>query len=239
MKILKFMQKLFLFREYLFPLNCAVCGGDLLNEAEAWFGLCEECAGRFPLEQGRRCAVCGRPLISELEICMKCRKSGENAYDGMTLLYPYAGVMQTLLQAYKFGKHRPVSRFFAGKLILAADALAGIAPGIPWIPVPPRPGKVKAQGWDQVEYIARALEKHHGIPVRRCLKRLASKTQKALGKQDRMTNLKGRILCVQKPPEEAILFDDVLTTGSTMNVCAETLKASGAKKVHGICLFFG
>jgi ComF family protein len=170
---------------------------------------------------------------------MNCRKSGDASYDGMTLLYPYAGIMQTLLQAYKFGKHRSLGRFFAGKLVLAADTLAGAARGAPWIPVPPRPGKVKSQGWDQVECIARILEKHHGVPVQRCLKRLASKTQKALGKQDRLTNLKGRIVCVQKPPEEAIIFDDVFTTGATMNVCAETLKASGTKKVHAICLFFG
>jgi ComF family protein len=239
MKILKLTQKLFLLREYLFPVNCAVCGATLLNTAEAWLGLCEECAERFPLEQERRCARCGRPLISELEICMKCRKSGDVSYDGMTLLYPYAGITQTLLQAYKFGKHRSLARFFAGKLVLAAGTLAGAAQGIPWIPVPPRPGKVKAQGWDQVECIARILEKHHGVPVQRCLKRLASKTQKALGKQDRLTNLKGRIVCVQKPPEEAIIFDDVFTTGATMNVCAETLKTSGTKKIHGICLFFG
>jgi ComF family protein len=239
MNIAKLTQKLFRFREYLFPVNCAVCGGTLLNEEEAWQGLCEKCAGHFPPEEERRCALCGRPLISELEVCMKCRQGGENAYDGMTLLYPYAGIMQTLLQAYKFGKHRSLSRFFAGKLILAAHTLSGTAPGIPWIPVPPRPGKIKAQGWDQVECMARALEKYHSITVQRCLKRLGSKTQKVLGKQERLTNLKGRIVCAQKPPEEAILFDDVFTTGSTMNVCAETLKASGAKKVHGICLFFG
>jgi predicted amidophosphoribosyltransferase len=76
------------------------------------------------------------------------------------------------------------------------------------------------------------------IPVLRCLKRLASKTQKTLGKSARLTNLQGRILCVKNPPEEIIIFDDVFTTGSTMNVCAQTLKDAGAKKIHGVCLFY-
>ncbi|MDR2097073.1 MAG: double zinc ribbon domain-containing protein [Spirochaetaceae bacterium] len=238
MKTPKLAQKLFLFREYLFPADCAICGGTLLDEAEAWLGLCKECAGRFPVEREGRCVICGRPLISELDTCTRCRNSEKNACDGMTLIYPYAGLTRTLLQAYKFGKHRALSRFFAEKLLFAAEEIAGAPAGIPWIPVPPRPGKIKSEGWDQVERLAGILEKYHEIPVLRCLKRLASKTQKELGKSDRLTNLRGRIICTQKPPEEVILFDDVFTTGSTLNVCAETLKSAGAKKVRGICLFF-
>jgi predicted amidophosphoribosyltransferase len=109
---------------------------------------------------------------------------------------------------------------------------------IPWIPVPPRAGKLKTAGWDQVELIARTLEKLYHVPVLRCLKRLASKTQKELGKSERMTNLKGRIVCRGGAPEEAVIVDDVFTTGATMNVCAEALKEAGVRKVHGICLFY-
>jgi ComF family protein len=236
MKTVKFAQKLCLLREYLFPTGCASCGQTLIHETEAWFGLCGGCAGSFPLSQEQRCAVCGRPLISEAELCMNCRKNTQEAapaYDGMILLYPYIGKTQTLLKAYKFGKHRALARFFSEKLFSSMSRFTA-----PWIPVPPRAGKIKTAGWDQIEHIAQILEKQMRLPVLRCLKRLASKTQKALGKSERLTNLQGRILCVKKPTEEVIIFDDVFTTGSTMNVCARTLKDAGAKKVHGVCLFY-
>jgi ComF family protein len=240
MNMLKLARKLSLLREYLFPLGCAVCGRTLFDSNEAWLGLCEECAGLFSPDQEKRCSVCGRPLISEMDVCMNCRKNGENFYDSMTLLYPYAGDGQTLLRAYKFGKHRVLSRFLSEKLLSAAsDRNIGGLSGAVWVPVPPRAGKIKEAGWDQIETIAQTLEKFHKTPVLRCLKRLASKTQKKLGKADRMTNLEGRIICVKNPPEEVILFDDVFTTGSTMNVCAAALKNAGVKKAHGICLFYG
>jgi ComF family protein len=170
---------------------------------------------------------------------MNCRKNAREeaytapAYDSMVLLYPYIGKTQTLLKAYKFGKHRALARFFSEKLLYSMSCFT-----IPWVPVPPRAGKIKAAGWDQIEHIAQILEKQMKTQVIRCLKRLASKTQKALGKSERLTNLQGRILCVKKPPEELIIFDDVFTTGSTMNICARTLKDAGVKKVHGVCLFY-
>jgi predicted amidophosphoribosyltransferase len=101
--------------------------------------------------------------------------------------------------------------------------------------VPPRPGKIKKTGWDQIEYLAALLEK---LSIRRCLKRLPSKSQKELNRENRISNLKGRIILTGTPPETAVLIDDVITTGSTMDTCAEVLKTGGAKRVYGICLFY-
>jgi len=106
------------------------------------------------------------------------------------------------------------------------------------VPVPPRPGKIRKQGWDQIEYLAGLLEKEHGLPVTRCLKRLPSRTQKKLNREERGKNLKGRILCIKTPPRIAILFDDVITTGATLNACAASLIEGGAEKVYAVCLFY-
>jgi predicted amidophosphoribosyltransferase len=48
----------------------------------------------------------------------------------------------------------------------------------------------------------------------------------------------GKIICAGPPPKIAILFDDVITTGATLDACATALKTAGAEKVYAVCLFY-
>jgi ComF family protein len=225
----------------------------LLDGEDAWYGLCRNCRERFPILPEKRCSSCGRPLIAEQDQCLPCRNGERRAFDGAFILYPYTGKYRELLKAYKFGKAASLGNFFATKLIEAytefspfagaitgeAASVAGTAPPV-WVPVPPRPGKIRRTGWDQIAYLSRRLNKGYPLiaPVNACLRRLPSKSQKELNRENRKTNLKGRIQCVKKPPALAILFDDVFTTGSTLDACAGALKEGGAERVYALCLFY-
>jgi ComF family protein len=183
-------------------------------------------------------------MISEKGCCLSCREKGamENERYNERLvklrsLFPFEMSFKTVLSSYKFGKSLGLGNFFARCLELALEEIPDRAKAA-WVPVPPRPGKIKSQGWDQIDFLAKQLKKQQTLPLRRCLKRLASRSQKELNQKERVTNLDGRIQCIKKPPETAILFDDVITTGATMNACAAALLEGGAKKVYGICLFY-
>jgi ComF family protein len=254
---MNFAKLLFYAGDYFFPRGCALCGASLLDPDEAWYGLCKDCLARLERESGRllgekRCGLCGRPLISEREICMPCRvQEPKPAYDRVVVLYPYRGIFRKVLRAYKFGKNHGLGHYFAEK-ISQALSLLDLSPGAALVPVPPRPGKLRRTGWDQIEFLAKILEKGRagepregtsgkppaGPGLNRCLKRLPSRSQKELDRAGRRQNLKGRIAGVKKAPLQAVIFDDVITTGSTLNVCAEVLKAGGAEKVYGVCLFY-
>jgi predicted amidophosphoribosyltransferase len=128
----------------------------------------------------------------------------------------------------------------------AASLASAFGPSEAWVPVPPRRGKIRRTGWDQVEAIARKLEQNHAgrhneagtLPVRRCLERLPSRSQKELNRGERGKNLIGKIRCVRPAPTSALVFDDVITTGATLNACAGALKKAGTLRVYAIALFY-
>ena len=217
---------------------CGLCRRELDAVSDA-----VSASGAFS-SGGKPCGHCGRPLISESETCLSCRNGGKSGVDRAAVIYPYSGKYRGLLASYKFGKNLALGRFFAEKIIgaLARLSLSG-AEGAVFVPVPPRPGKIRKAGWDQVERLAVFLEKagknHSAIlPVHRCLRRLRSASQKELDGEARRKNLAGRIIATRNVPPVAVLFDDVMTTGSTLEACAGALKTSGTQKVYGICLFY-
>ena len=248
----KVMRAFFFLREYFFPFGCSVCGVDLVDLEETWYGLCGECRAKIERELGesRACATCdscGKPLISEHVRCLSCRNGEDHIFDKVTVLFPYTGKYRQLLAAYKFNKNLALANFFISEIKNEIECRsmpidAGILPGMSIVPVPPRPGKIRKTGWDQVEFLVRLLEKTAKntdvLPVNRCLKRLPSQSQKELGLKNRLTNLKGRIVPVRKVPKIAVVIDDVMTTGSTLDACAAALKEAGAEKVYGLCLFY-
>ena len=248
-----FMETLFYLREYFFPSGCGGCGEALLTTEDCYYGLCGQCRAFFETAtvEKRRCEICGRPLISERETCLSCRAREEscngfynNYFVKLRTFFPYKGKFRKLLGAYKFGKSLGVGNFLVTCLCSIRDEFEKeTAQQAMWVPVPPRPGKIRKQGWDQIEYMAGLLEKvhkrsEHSFPVYRCLRRLPSRSQKELNQQERSSNLKGRILCIRKPPKTAIIFDDVITTGATLNACASALLEAGTEKVYGVCLFY-
>ena len=241
-----FLKELFFVRNYLFPGTCPCCGEGLRGREEAWYGLCSRCAEGFRYERGGRCDCCGRPLISEIKRCLFCRELFEApekpAWDRLAVIFPYGGKYRKLLASYKFSGNIALGHFFVELLAEALKSLDLEGESV-WVPVPPRPGKLRHNGWDQIEYLARLLEKESrersaALPLARCLKRLPSKSQKELNRENRRTNLRGKILAKGKVPAIAVIFDDVITTGSTIDACATALKSAGAEKVYGISLFY-
>ena len=118
------------------------------------------------------------------------------------------------------------------------------------VPVPPRKGKIRENGWDQIEELCTFLEKRYGFRVLRILERNTKGQQKKLSREKRLESIKTAYsLCPQKAferalrplsgrlPERVCLIDDVCTTGSTIESCAEILKKEGITTVNAVTLF--
>jgi ComF family protein len=160
---------------------------------------------------------------------MRCR-TNEYSFDSAYPLFRYDGDARTLILAYKSKKRRSLALFFA---LLIARGIEEKYPGRVVVPVPPRSGKKRRKGWDQVEDIVRILETRHGFIVARVLGRSDGIEQKSLNLKERKLNMAGTIYMRKGriAPDQPILLDDILTTGATLSECAAILKAGGASRV--------
>lgn len=219
------------------PQTCVLCGAAV-EPASGW-PLCHSCESRLLAELARdagreRCEVCGKPLVSRHGRCTRCRTSSYD-FDSVYPLFRYADDVRALVLAYKGTGRRSLSGFFAGQL---AAVVSTRFSGRVLVPVPPRPGKQRRRGWDQVEAIASILERDYGIPVLRALARSAAAEQKALNLEQREANMRGTIRLARgiDVPANPVLFDDILTTGATLSACAACLKSARAVRVDALTI---
>lgn len=223
--------------------NCLCCG-----KKTYFMPICSDCTVVFGKELSNRCRICGKELISEIGICSSCQNQPViRSCDGVFPLASYRLWKKDLLFQWKVGGKRCLSPFFAflaSREIKKIESMAGKK--LPVIPVPPRPGKIKEKGWDQIEEICHYLESYWGFSIFRILKRLSKTQQKKLDRIQRLETIGNSYVLksaerirhiIEKIPDEAVLLDDVLTTGATIENCSSLLKSFGIKKIYVFTLF--
>ncbi|MBN2812805.1 MAG: ComF family protein [Bacteroidales bacterium] len=95
-------------------------------------------------------------------------------------------------------------------------------------PVPLHKRKLKQRGYNQSEYFAQGLSAALNIPVHSSLvKRIAeTPTQTRKARYERWENVKNAFTITNAEPlanKHVLLVDDVITTGATIEACAEAL----------------
>jgi ComF family protein len=213
--------------DLFFPRTCVGCGrrGELL---------CPDCIRQLaPL--GSSCPRCGKPQAED-SVCARCW-SRTSPIDGIKSAYRFQGSARTVIHAFKYSGLRALARPVAQ--LLAEHLADKPIPGSVLVAVPLHPLRLRERGYNQSLLLARELGRLIGMPVvDNALIRLKNtlpqvRTQDA---ETRLANVQGAFTCrgEQLKAVNAIILDDVCTSGATLEACAEAMKSAGAAYVFGL-----
>lgn len=167
-------------------------------------------------------------------ICGHCIKNPPH-FDQAIIGYTFDEPLRGLLHQFKYHNGLYLGNFLAHLMLHAFQK----KPEHPQclIPVPMHPQRIKQRGFNQAAILAKILAKKLNLPVdlTSCNKRINTTPQASLNGEQRQKNLRKAFYSTPLIYDHVTLVDDLLTTGSTANELALTLKKAGVKRVDIWC----
>lgn len=189
------------------------------------------------------CYLCQEErIIGDDGLCDECRNNLKRPIlpapteylDGLTAGVVYTDEFARLLLQFKNKERLDYAPFLSQFIHIPKEWYAELL-----VPVPLYWKQQYIRTYNQCYVLSEYISSEYGIPIcAELLKRTRETSQqKSLSGSERRKNLKGAF---EAAPECAgrtiVLIDDVVTTGSTLNECAKTLKKAGARRVYGACI---
>jgi ComF family protein len=216
--------------ELLFPNRCIVCNQIIHFREKKFF--CNSCSDILKRIHGKRCIRCSK-LIKFGDLCNDCT-SKKIFFDKNFSLFAYDGLIQNIINKFKFQDHpyigKVLGEVMASHINLFEDMRFDFI-----VPIPIHMFRRRKRGFNQSEIISSAISKALSLPIKsKSLIRVKNtKPQWRLNPDERANNLIGAFKANKSLVEgkNIFLIDDIFTTGTTINKCAEVLKTSGASSV--------
>jgi len=235
---MRFLQKIFqCISEYALPTACIIC------EQHQKAAVCNNCLqsvyenALFNYECCRQCGISLDASEIEEQLCKQCIANSPH-FDASYCLDRYEGFLQNALHQLKYQKR-----------LVYADGLAKVWNAIfaqqlrdekatYLLPVPLSPEKLALRGFNQSWEIARRIDSSSQIKkMPYTLKRQHFSGQQAgSNRTDRSLSIQEMFYVEERHLEllqghSVVVFDDVMTSGATLNEIARVLKDNGVNRV--------
>lgn len=216
-------------QDFVFPPTCLLCDQAGFSSQD----ICIPCLKELP-ENQYSCYRCGRHLNSTSQLPVLCGAclSKSPAFDETIAPYVYRDTIRYLIYTLKFYKQIKNARLLGYLLAQQIDNSAQLPDCI--IPVPLHVHRYQERGFNQATEIAQTVASQLNIPLElnACVRIRHTEHQTRLDYKRRLSNLKHAFRVI-KPVSGLYIavLDDVMTTGTTANEMAKTLKRAGADRV--------
>ena len=153
-----------------------------------------------------------------------------------------SGRVQQLLHQLKYRNHPEIGvtlgQFYGEKMKNESDVRSHVDL---IIPIPLHPARKRKRGYNQSAKFAEGLSERLEIPFTDELleRRIKTETQTRKTKLNRWENISGVFGAKIPGPidgKKILLVDDVITTGSTLEACAQVLIDQGCQQLHIACI---
>lgn len=215
--------------DWLYPPQCGGCS----KAGKRW---CNDCINSVQLIMPPVCPICGKKQRTE-KVCEDCAASS-HAYTAIRSWAVYHGPLRHAIQRLKYRRDIAMGEILARPLV-------GFLGNLGWpvdliAPVPASLARLRERGYNQVSLLARPLGLGLELTYRphALLKVRDTRSQVGLSVRERQENVRGVFRADRRLVKDrtVLVVDDVTTTGSTLEECAQALKRAGAYQVFGLTL---
>ncbi len=219
------------FSNFFVPPFCINCEQEIDSGI-----LCGHCYDAVVMATPPFCKHCGRPS-GKNEVCRYCKKN-DPSLDRVRAWSLFIPPMDKIIHAFKYGNKSSLATILGRSMakVMAGDPVLMSYEYL--VPVPLFSGRERDRGYNQSELLCREISIETGKKILNCLLRTRNTpTQTTLKDEKRRVNVAGAFKMrqgVSVVDKILLLVDDVMTTGATLDECAEVLKAAGAKNVYGL-----
>lgn len=225
--------------DWFFPPSCGGCG----QMGTRWCSSCQQQVD--PIRSGF-CSRCGELLpvnggpassANGLGVCGRCQVQTPS-FDALRSYATFDGPLRDAIHRLKYQQDIGLGESLSKHLIELYNQLKWDIDLV--VPVPLNVKRMQERGYNQSDLLGRPLAYAIQKPYRTNVlhRNRDTRSQVGLSAAERQQNVHGAFSARtdQVKGRAILVIDDVTTTGSTINACAQALRDAGASAVFGITL---
>jgi competence protein ComFC len=225
----RFYQSIWSVLDWLYPPNCGGCG-------QAGVRWCANCARDVQLATTPLCPICGASQPSS-DLCRRCKESPPH-YAALRSWAIFGGGIRNAIHKLKYQRDIALGEILSRPMITLVQSLNWSIDLV--TPVPLGLARLAERGYNQAALLGRPIALYLELPYRpKIINRVReTRSQVGLSLELRRDNVAGAFQARREvvARKNVLVVDDVTTSGSTLDACAEALIDAGACQVFCLTL---